>query len=331
MTLVNEKGPTSEQLVQELRDYIEWSVQKNGGSTKANKPGHRLPFHWPPHPVSYSFHVLASDWNSKAEFEADGDVYEVEVARTPYGVFGRSPALWHESRGETLPEMLANIKDAAEPLFRRQRSTAECLGQDKRFEGHIAELGALDTLKLLYCKDRDVANDARIQIETRASLHIFGPALIEILADRRHPDRRTAQWCVLDLFEDITSYFPTEQERKPALDAMRGLLWDAEDDYARTVYKAGVVLGGHLPESGGADVLLECLHAPSRIGRRSAIHGLFHVVEWFPESLRKVLPELDKVAQSDPEPLLREYAEHMAADIRQGNSDHVTEPIFEGE
>jgi len=332
MTLANEKGITSEELVRELRAYIDWAVLKNNGVTKANKPGHRLPFHWPPHPVSYSFHVLASDWNSKTEFTADdGVIYEVEVAKTPYGVFGRAPALWHEARGETLAEMLINLKDAAQPLFRRQRCISDCLDLPKRCEGHIAELGALDTLKLLYCKDRDVANDARIQIETRASLHIFGPTLIEILKDRRHPDRRTAQWCVLDLFEDITSYFPTEQERKPAIEAMRGLLWDAEDDYARTVYKAGVVLGGHIPETAGGEALLECLNAPSRIGRRSAIHGLFHVVEWFPETLPRILQALDRVAENDPEPLLRKYADHMAADIRQGNSDHVTEPVFEGE
>ena len=317
--------------MQSLHKYIDWAVARNKGSTKARKPGHRLPFHWPPHPASYSFHVLASDWTGHAQFEAYGEVFEVEVAKTPYGVFGRSPRLWHEARGETLEEMLDHLKAGAEPLFRRQHRISECLGLSGRFEGQIDSLPPEDLVKLLYCKDRDVANDARIQIETRGSSNIFAPVLTEILKDRRHPERRSAQWCVLDLFEDITSFCPTEEERLDAIQAMKGLLWDAEDDYARTVYKAGVVLGGHLPEPAGGPVLLECLQAPSKIGRRSAIHGLFHVAEWYPDMLPEILAALQESAQSDPEPSLRDYATDMAEDIQKGDCEHVEEPVFDDE
>ena len=323
--------PQPQELVAHLREYIDWAVEQNGGLTKAEKPGHRQPFHWPPHPISYSYHVLAGDWTGSASFEAHDESFPVEVARTPFGVFGRSTTLWHDARGETEEEMLANLKTAAEPLFRRQLAISECLGLSGRFKGHIDELGPESDIKLLYCRDRDVANDARIQIETRASYGVFGPALIEILLDRKHPFRRSAQWCVLDLFEDIESFFPTADEQRPAVAAMKGLLWDAEDDYARTIYKAGVVLGGHLPDEQGGDVLLECLDAPSKIGRRAAIHGLFHVVEWFPHRKEEVLRALSGSSENDPEEILREYARGMSEDIRMGNYDHVGEPRFEEE
>lgn len=325
------KSLTAEDLVAELHRFIAWAVERNNGSTVANKPGHRLPFHWPPHPISYSFHVLAHDWTGKAKFEAYGETFEVEVAKTPYGVFGRSPALWHEARGDTMEEMLANLREAAEPLFRRQFSISECLGLENRFEGHFIDLQPADLLKLLYCKDRDVANDGRVRIEVQASQGIYGPALIEILRDRRHPDRRSAQWCVLDLLEDIGSFFPTPESRLPAVHAMRDLLLDAEDDYARTIYKAGVVLGGHVPDEVGGQMLLECLKAPSKIGRRSAIHGLFHIVEWNPPRREEVLAALDEASREDPEPILREYAAAMRSDIDHRNYEHIAEPAFPDE
>jgi hypothetical protein len=322
---------SADELLQVHREYVERAVQRNGGSTKANKPGHRLPFHWPPHPASYSLHVLASDWSGKAEFESDGELFEVEVARTPYGIFGRSPRLWHEAHGETVEEMLKNLKDSAGPLFRRQKLISEALELTGRFEKPINALSPPELVKLLYCRDRDVANDARIQIETRASLGIFGPTLIEVLTDRRHPDRRSAQWCVLDLLEDITSFCATAEMQDAAVQAMRDLLWDAEDDYARTIYKAGVVLGGHLPGEVGGQVLLDCLGAPSRIGRRAAIHGLFHVVEWDNSCREEVVDALRAAAENDPEPVLREYASEMAGDIVEGNYEHVAEPSFDDE
>src|SRR5437016_734185 len=96
----------SDDAVRELRAYVERAVVANGGSAEARKPAHRVKFHWPPHPISYSFHVLASDWTGGATFEAYGEVFDVQLARTPFGVFGRCPEIWHEERGETEEEML---------------------------------------------------------------------------------------------------------------------------------------------------------------------------------------------------------------------------------
>lgn len=322
--------PERERYREEIRRYAE-DAAKRAGSVLAKNPGHRRPFAWPPHPESQSFHVLPSDWKGRATFSADGITYDVEVANTPYGVFGRVPKLWFEAHGVDEKAMLRALAKAAEPLFARQRCIATCLGLEGRFTGHLRDLSPLDLLKLLYCADRDVANEARTEIETHASLGVFGPSLVEILRDRSHPLRRSAQWCVLDLFEDLRSFCDNATTEQEAIQAMRDLLWDAKDDYARTVFKAGVVLGGHLPAEKGGPVLMECLHAPSRIGRRAAIHGLFHVVEWDASTQADVLSELEKVSQSDPEPELRRYAAGMASDIRNGNLDHVNEPLFEGE
>jgi hypothetical protein len=315
-------------LVEELRAFIEDSVAKAGGSTAAVDPGHRVPFHWPPHPISHSFHVLASDWRGKGKVEIHGEVFPVRIARTQHGVFGRIDGLWMEGKGETDEQMYEALRKTAEPLFARQFSIAETLGLQGRFAGSIRDLPDVDLLKLLYCRDRDVAHEAQVAIELHASAGIFGPPLIEVLTDRRHPNRRSAQWCVLDLFEDIQSFCRATDEEARAVAAMRDLLWDAEDDYARTIYKAGVVLGGHIPDRHGGPVLLECLHAPSRIGRRSAIHGLFHVVEWHPQSRVSVIKALEEVAAHDEEPVLREYAALMARDIASGQLDHVGEPLF---
>lgn len=330
MSPVNGKGsPISDSaLVTELRAFLEDSVASAGGSTNAVNPGHRIPFHWPPHPVSHSFHVLASDWRGKGRIVIHNEVFPVRIARTQYGVFGRIDSLWLEGRGGDDEAMYENLAREAEPLFQRQLAIAETLGLAGRFTGSIRDLPDVDLLKLLYCRDRDVANESRIAIELHASAGIFGPSLIAILQDTKHPYRRSAQWCVLDLFEDIHSFCPTPEEEAEAIRAMRDLLWTAEDDYARTIYKAGVVLGGHIPDRHGGPVLLECLKAPSRIGRRSAIHGLFHVVEWHPESRVTVVKALEEVAAHDKEPILREYAALMARDIAAGQMDHVGEPVF---
>jgi hypothetical protein len=321
-------APTAEELVASLRAYIDQSVEANGGVTEAVKPGAREPFHWPPPAVSYRYHLHASDWDGTATFEAHGETFEVEVAHTPYGVFGRCPRIWHEDRGSSVPEMLENLRQSSEPLFSRQFLISRCLNREGRYEGHISDLPADDLVKLLYCPDRDIAHQASGIIETQASLGIYGPVLIEILRDRRHPFRRSAQWEALDLFEDLPSFCHTDEEQREAVQAMRDLLWDAEDDFARTIYKAGVVLGGHLPADLGGPVLLECLNAPSKIGRRAAIHGLFHVVEWQPASRDRVVAALRQVEGSDPEPLLRDYAGDMACDIQNGMTDHVMEPLF---
>lgn len=320
---------TAEALVKELEAAIDAAVAKHGSA--AIKPGHRIPFHWPPHPVSGAYHVMPSDWTGRAEVEMGGETYEVVIATTPDGVFGRCDALWLDVRGDTMDEMVAAVRKTAEPLFVRQRTIAQCLGREGRFTGTIRELPSGDLLKLLYCPDRDVANDARIEIETHASAGIFTPALIGVLRDRRHPFRRSAQWCVLDLFEDLDSFCHTQDDKDAAIAAMHELIWSAEDDFARTTFKAGVVLGGHLPSDVGGPVLMGCLQAPSKIGRRAAIHGLFHVVEWRPEFRERAVEALRSSAEFDPEPALRQYAKEMADDIEAANYDHHLEPTFEDE
>ncbi len=328
MAAAGQVDETSLQILRDLERFIDESVSKNGGNTEAIRPNHRVKFHWPPHPISYEYHVLASDWTGTSSFESHGETFQVKVATTPYGVFGRCDELWHEDRGDTLDLMLLKLRESSAPLLNRQVMINECRGQSGRFIGHFRDLSPSDLIKLLYCKDRDIANEARTEIETHASQRIFTPALVAILNDRRHPYRRSAQWCVLDLFEDLPSFCRHDEEETAAVQAMRDLIWDAEDDYARTIYKAGVVLGGHLPHKHGGPVLLECLNAPSKVGRRSAIHGLFHVVEWQPELKQGVLLALREVAEEDPEPILREFARQMGLDIKAGGIDHHPEPVF---
>ncbi|HSI73102.1 MAG TPA: hypothetical protein VK934_07975 [Fimbriimonas sp.] len=328
MHLATADSLNAEQIAAELRAFVDRAVAANGGSTVARRPAHRVKFHWPPHPISYSFHVLASDWKGRAAFEAHGETFEVEVANTPYGVFGRCQDIWHEERGETLDEMLKNLRASSVPLFSRQLIISRTLEQFGRFKDHVRDLTPLDHLKLLYCEDRDVANEAKTEIETHASTGLYFPGLISILDDRRHPDRRSAQWCVLDLFESLPDFCETEEQELEAVRAMRDLIWTAEDDYARTIYKAGVVLGGHIPYRYGGPTLLECLSAPSKIGRRSAIHGLFHVVEWIPEMRDLVVAALERQAEVDEEPELREFAASMAHDIADAALEHRIEPVF---
>jgi hypothetical protein len=316
----------SDALVQGIRDYITRMVTKSG--TKAINPPHRIKFHWPPHPVSYEYHVLASDWTGKTTFEAYNETFDVEVARTPFGVFGRCPALWHEARGTSEAEMLKALKKTAEPLFNRQFAIATALEQQSRYSGEIRNLEPLDILKLFYCHDRDVANAAHEFVEVSHFRTSYFPALCEILEDRKHPWRRSAQWCVLDLFEDLPAYIDSDEDNSRAVSSIKGLLWDAEDDYARTIYKAGVVLGGHLPHRQGGQALLECLQAPSLVGRRSAIHGLFHVCEWVPDMEPRVVQALREHAKREVDPQLSIFAFAMAEDIEKGGVDHTPEPVF---
>lgn len=321
---------SAREIAEQLRSYIDRAVER-AGTTVARKPAHRIKFHWPPHPISYSYHVLASDWTGLAQFDAHGEIFDVEVADTPYGVFGRCDSIWLEARGETKEEMLQNLRDMAEPLFRRQIAINRTLEQPGRFTGHIRDLSPLEHLKLLFCEDRDVANEAQSEIETHARNGCYFDGLIAILDDRRHPNRRSAQWCVLDVFESLPNLTIDADDVDQAVRAMKALIWDADDDYARTVYKAGVVLGGHIPDHHGGSTLIACLDAPSKIGRRSAIHGLFHVVEWIPESRDEVVSALKRVSHTDPEPLLRDFAASMAEDIADGALDHRHEPFFPDE
>lgn len=309
---------------------LDWE-RKAGGPKPAAKPGHRVPFHWPPHPVSHSYHVHPTDWRGEATVEIHGESFPVEVARTPHGVFGRVEDLWLEARGDTEPEMLESLKSTAEPLFCRQLRIGACLGRKERFSGTIRDLDNLQLLRLLYCEDRDVSHEAATCIELRASSRLFLPSMALILRDRSHPWRRAAHWAVLDLLEDFDTFCTNEADRAEAVSAIRELIWDAEDDFARAIFKAGVVLGGHFPASSGLQALLECLEAPSPIGRRSAMHGLFHVVEWEPETRAKVVAAMRVAAIRETVPELKEYAERMADDIEKGAFDHVAEPLLPGE
>ena len=325
-----ERGPIARDPRTELAAYVAREVARFG-TTVAVPPAHRVRFFWPPHPVSYSYHVLTSDWTGAATFEAHGETFGVKVATTPYGVFGRSEAIWHEERGDTVDEMLQRLRESAEPLFRRQRLIAATLEREGRFTGELASLGPLDRLKLLYCPDRDVANEAHWLLERDPDRNALLTALLFILEDRTHPHRRSAQWCVLDLFEDLPSFAPTEEAQERAVEAIAGLLHDAEDDYARTVYKAGVVLGGHVPHRYGAEALLRELGSPSKIGRRSAIHALFHVVEWIPARREEIVARLRAHARAESDSLLARFAANMASDIEAGGTDHTVEPTFPDE
>lgn len=310
-----------------LREYITLAAQRYG-TTDAIRPPHRVKFHWPPHPVSYEYHVLSSDWTSESSFVAYGEMFHVKVAKTTFGVFGRCDELWNEAKAETEEEMLRLLAESCEPLFQRQLTIGKTIGQAIRFKGDIRELGPLELLKLFYCEDRDVANSAHEIVEVSKHRHLYFPSLCHILRDRTHPWRRSAQWCVLDLFEDLPSFIHTQDDEKEAVEAMRSLLLDAEDDYARTVYKAGVVLGGHLPHRLGGQALLACLEADSIIGRRSAIHGLFHVCEWVPEMTDDVVHALREHGKSEPDPQLAIFSFAIAEDILRGTIDHTPEPVF---
>lgn len=281
--------------------------------------------------MSYEFHVPATEWRGHTTFVAYGEVFDVKVARTPHGVFGRCEALWHEDRGDDEAEMLRALRASSEPLFRRQLLINKALEQPGRFTGRIADLEPLDLLRLLYCDDRDVSYEAMLEIEAHASSDLFFPALCSILRDRRHPNRRSAQWCVLDLFEDLPSFANGEAEERAAVGDIVSLMWDAEDDFARSIFKAGVVLGGHIPAPFGASALFDVLKAPSRIARRAAIHGMFHAVEWVPEIRDSAVVALREVAETDPEPMLQEFATLMARDIEFQNNDHIQEPMFPDE
>ncbi|RYG33303.1 hypothetical protein EON81_18480 [bacterium] len=314
-------------MAEQLLAYSERAVVAAGGSSEARRPGDRIPFHWPPHPVSYEFHLQPSDWREQACFEAHGETFPVSVAHTPHGVFARAETIWHEERGADLEEALENLRETSEPLFRRQIAMASALERPGRFTGQLRDLQPLDLIKLFYADDRDVAHEARVEIETHARQTDFLPGLLAVLRDTRHPNRRSAQWCVLDLFETLPLYVKNPLQEKEAVEAMKELLWTAENDYARAVYKAGVVLGGHIPYGYGAEALLEAIDAPSKYGRRSAIHGLYHVVEWIPTMRGRVVAALRHHARLEPDPQLREFAVQMSSDIER-SADHVDEPVF---
>lgn len=322
---------TAEAIVDELKKFIDDAVVAAGDKTSPINPGHRVPFHWPPHPVSADYHVLASDWTGRASFDAHGESFEVLVAKTPQGVFGRCEKFWNEAKADTQDEMLVLLKEGTEPVFKRQFAIGETIGIKGRYDGSLHDLKPADLVKLLYCSDRDVAHEAHTLIETRASSGLYSGALREILLDRRHRARRIAQWCVLDMLEDLPAFFHDAEGQREAVEAVCDLIWEAEDDFARTIYKAGVVLGGHICTEPAADALIACIDAPSKVGRRSAIHAVFHLAEWMPARKGQILTALRNAAANDDEPQLREFAQSMVNDIEAGDIDHKTEPLFADE
>lgn len=315
-------------LVDRLDGFISQAVKQFGGDTTPIKPGHRIAFHWPPHAVSHDYHVDASSFNERHEVEFRGETLVCFVARTPYGVFGRVDDRWNEARGETVEQVLEALKIGVSPWFDRMDAITACLGRSERYHGFLTDLPSDDLVVLLYCPDRDVAQHALVEIEKRASTGIFTEALIRILNDDQHPHRRIAQWCALDIFEDISAFARTEADQIKVIRAIRDLIWRAEDDYARTIFKAGVVLGGHICSHAAADALLECLRAPSKVGRRSAIHACFHLAEWLPSRRNDIVMRLNACSRTDEDPLLRDFAACIAHDIASGASEHVDEPTF---
>lgn len=325
--MTTSRNGSSQEILHGLEAYIAAAASQSQDS-KPIKPSHRKPFHWPPHPVSKDYHVLSSDWTGKATLDAFGEVFEVDIARTAQGVFGRIEKIWNEARGESVEEVLDLLKTGAQPYFDRQQSIGATLGTPGRYVGRVSDLESLDLVKLLYCPDRDVAHEAQLTIETHASSGIYSAALVRILLDDAHPHRRIAQWCVLDMFEDLPSFCPDSVSQEAAVEAIRKLIMDATDDYARTIYKAGVVLGGHVCTPAAAEALIDCTGAPSKFGRRSAIHAVFHLAEWMPEYRDRIVATLEECSKSDAEQVLREFAASMARDVRVKAFDHMTEPAF---
>lgn len=315
---------TSVQL--EITQYIKAECERYG-TTKAVRPGHRSPFQWPPPNVTLDYHITGAQFTETATIEIDNEEFTAQIAETPHGFFGRIEHLWNEARADSIDELIDKLKSQAWPLIFRQKQIAILLGKKQRFTQSIESLEPADRLKLLFAPDRDIAHEAMIAIDQSASSHVYGPALLVILKDRTHPYRRSAQWVVLDLFEDLPSYCQGDQEQE-AIQAIKDLIWDAEDDFARTTYKAGVVLGGHICTEAAAKALLDCFHCPSKIGRRSAYHASFHLAEWCPERREHIAELLQKAANEDPEPILREYCAAMARDVANADPDHVADPFF---
>jgi len=321
---------TASDVLSRTEAFVEQSVRRLG-TTEINPPGHRVAFHWPPHAVSVDYHVPVDAWTQRETFDAFGEELEVEIAVTDAGVFGRSTKLWNEARGETKAEMLESLRESCATYYERMDAITGTLSLGSRFHGSVRDLGPVEWVCLLFCHDRDVANEARIEIESHASSGLFGPSLVQVLRDKRHPERRVAQWCVLDMFEDLPAFCPTADCQAEAVAAIRDFIYFAPDDYARCTYKAGVVLGGHICTDEAGKALMDCLDAPSRYGRRSAAHAVFHLVEWCPSTRDEVVRRLRTMAANDAEPLLRSFASHMADDIAQGATDHIVEPVFSDE
>lgn len=322
---------SSAQSTEALQLWTELDAYLEAHPGELVRPGHRIKFVWPPPPISYEFRIAPGRFTQKEIFKNQGEKFAAKIADTEFGIFGRCEELWLEARGETVEDVLDQLSESANPLLCRQRAIAKTLEMDKRYTGRIKDLPPIQLLKLLFCEDRDVAHTAHTDIELQAGQHGYGLSLVNILKDRRHAMQRTAQWNVLDLLEDVSAFFTSDDEMHQVVDAIVELMWDAPDDYIRCIFKAGVVLGGHMSSKYSLPALTKCLEAPSAFGRRSAVHGLFHVVEWDATTRSTVIATLAEYAEQEPEKALKEFAVGIAEDLKHGVIDHLPEPIFSGE
>lgn len=318
----------SAKVLDSLNRFLAEEEAAQGGPLPAMKPGHRMQFHWPRHSVSAQYNVKPQEFVKSSQWEQSGELFQVLIAETGFGIFGKCEALWAEAKGSTVEQMLVNLAREVEPLFSRQLAISRTLRMSRRYEGKIGDLSPEQLVCLLFCNDRDVAHTAMSEIDSHAVSGPYLPSLVRILRDESHQNRRVAQWCVLDIFEDLPNLCHTKEDRIDALSAVKELMMKATDDYSRTVYKAGDVLGDHIADDDAADILIDVLlNAKSAYGRRSAIHGFIHLCEWLPEQKERVLDTLREAAERDTNSLLREYAAATIDDIQKGGP-HGPEPVL---
>ncbi len=319
---------SSDEILEALKRFLEEESKLNGGPQPAVRHGQRMQFHWPKHSVSAQYNVKSTEFTEQIPWEHRGEIFQVVYADTSFGVFGKCEQLWAEAKGKTLDQMLVNLEREVEPLFERQLSISRTLRLNKRYEGKISDLEPEQLVRLLFCSDRDVAYTAMLEIEAHAKSGPYTPSLIYVLEDETHPNRRVAQWCALDIFEDLLNICKNEAEKSAAFAAFKKLLMNATDDYVRAVYKAGDVLGDHVANEDALEILVDVvLNGESPYGRRSAIHGFIHLCEWRPELQEQVINALKKVEDGDKEVCLREYASATIDDILRGGP-HGPEPIL---
>jgi hypothetical protein len=319
---------SAKDLGNELRAWLDARAIKYKGQNEPKKPDHYTPFHWPVHPISHDYAIPKGAWNQIVSWEFHGKIFEVLVAETHQGFFGRCEGMRAEAMGASLQGMLKELKKTCEPLYQRRMEVARRLDLPEPYQGSLNDLDLLSLFKLFFANDRALAHDAANRLETGLPHAMMPHAMLEILRETQHQNRRVAQWLVLDMLEHHESYVTSEVTDADFASALRDLMWDAQDDYARTIFKAGVVLGGHMCTPASANTILELFSAPSAIARRSAMHASFHLREWMPEQEQSVLEKLALIAESDPEPLLTVYANGLRADILSGDTDHVLEPTF---
>jgi hypothetical protein len=319
---------TQEEILRSLEEFLAEEERRNRGPQPALDPGHRRQFLWPRPSIAAQYNVKPEQYTREVRLELHGEAFPVLVAETPFGVFGKCEPLWAEAKGSDEEAMLANLKKELEPLFERQFAISRTLGLARRYDGAISDLTPPQLIRLLFCADRDVAHQAMYQIEARARTIPYGQALVRIIADRSHPYRRTAQWCALDVFEDLLNIFPDPADQRHAIHAIGEFMMTAEDDYARAVFKAGDVLGDHVATEEAGETLLRVIReGASPFGRRSAVHGLIHLCEWLPQFKPRAFEALQQMSEQDPEPVLRAYAAATIEDIRTG-VPHGPEPTL---